>query len=77
MLKKLKNEIFDMIFVIRGPKSLIYEKFCDHGWVPLMMCDDREDVGRRAALQILKARREFDVTKHPRKFIPPSVNFQV
>ena len=42
-----------------------------------MMCDDREEVRRRAALMILKARREFDITKHPRKFIPPSVNFQV
>ena len=24
-----------MIILIRGPKSLIYETFSDHGWVPL------------------------------------------
>ena len=32
---------------------------------------------RKAVLQIMKARREFDATNHPRKFIPPRVNFQV
>ena len=42
-----------------------------------MLCDEREEVRRKAALWIMKARREFDPAQHPRKFIPPAVNFQV
>ena len=42
-----------------------------------MLGDEREEIRRKAVLWILRARREFDSLKHPRKFIPPSVNFQV
>ena len=42
-----------------------------------MLCDEREEVRRKAALWIMKARRDFDPAQHPRKFIPPAVNFQV
>ena len=42
-----------------------------------MLCDEKEEIRRKAVLQIMKARREFDATNHPRKFIPPRVNFQV
>ena len=42
-----------------------------------MLCDEREEVRRKAALWILKARREFNMEEHPRKFIPPVLNFEV
>ena len=42
-----------------------------------MLCDEREEIRRKAALRILKARREFDEANHPRKFVPPTVNFEV
>ena len=40
-----------------------------------MLADNREEVRRKAVLWILKARREFNPDTHPRKFVPPEVNF--
>ena len=42
-----------------------------------MLSDEREEVRRKAALWILKARREFNHDEHPRKFISPAINFEV
>ena len=40
-----------------------------------MLVDAREEVRRRAVLRILKSRREFDPSLHPRQFVPPKVQF--
>ena len=41
-----------------------------------MLSDHREEIRRRAVLQIMKARRDFKPEKHPRQFTLPTVNFQ-
>ena len=40
-----------------------------------MLADEREEIRRMAVLRIMRARREFDHTSHPRQFIPPQVKF--
>ena len=40
-----------------------------------MLADEREEIRRKAALWILRARREFSEESHPRQFVPPLVNF--
>ena len=41
-----------------------------------LLADEREEIRRMGVLRIMKARREFDVSNHPRKFIPPKVDFK-
>ena len=41
-----------------------------------LLADEREELRRMGVLRIMKGRREFDVSNHPRKYNPPKVDFK-